>query len=167
MKGKRAMTEQNNDGAGQMDRWAVVHQACYQAIRTCQQDKPADLDKVLWQIISPAVWQVFRNTAYEPGKQSSGNYFRIGDVVWMALEPDVCKHFLEITKHGDFECSVVGCFKAVCQAVYRVVTVCPSDFEQRIKKQMDLIRDTMDLIRDNDGAIQRAVSTAGRWFLGR
>lgn len=30
------------------DRWSVVHQVCYQAIRTCQQTEP---DEILWQII--------------------------------------------------------------------------------------------------------------------
>lgn len=44
----------------EQDRWSIVHQACYQAIRTCQQidtDEPAE---ILWQIICPAIHQAFR-----------------------------------------------------------------------------------------------------------
>ena len=118
-----------------MDRWSVVHQACYEAIRACQQDEPAGRAKVLWQIISPAVCQVFRNIRVsEPGKQPSGNNSRIGEVLWMVIEQDVYEHFLKITEDKDFKYSVLECFTAVCKAI-PIVTYLEQDVYNRIKNK--------------------------------
>lgn len=149
------------------DRWSVVHQACYQAIRTCHQDKPADPAEILWQIICPAVHQAFRNLReYDPYPDIEppvDEYSRTGDVVWMVIEPAVHRLFLKAAGRADgFQGSVVDCFQAVCQAI-----------QQAVQQNLDsdaclLVAETVNAVYDTDRAIwqaQKAVAEtrAGTW----
>lgn len=138
------------------DRWSVVHQACYQAIRTCQQTNSEKHAEILWQIICPAVHQAFRTIGMFPMPLSkrSDDYSRVGDVVWMVIEPAVHNLFLKASGRADrFQGSVVDCFQAVCEAIQEAI-------QQNLDKDACLVvAEIVDAIRNTDEAIQQAQAT--------